>query len=326
MKLGIIGAGSIIQDFLPRLKTIKELNIKTIQGTLRSKEKVEKLANDNNIEKVVFDFEDLIKCDIDTVYIATPNASHYEYCKKALENGLNVVVEKPWVTNYNQALELKELAIKNHRYIFEAISTVYLDSYEQIRNWINKIGDIKLVNMNYSQYSRRYDAFKKGEILPVFDPNQAGGALMDLNVYNISFVLGLFGEPVTYQYYANIEKGIDTSGELIMKYPTFIANCTAAKDCAGSFNFYIQGDEGYISIKYPPNVIGEIKLHLNDNSEETVYEPMAMDRIKKEFEWFIKYIDEDDYDGFLKRLDASILVSKIMNESRKQAGIVFPQD
>lgn len=326
MKLGIIGAGSIIQDFLPRLKTMKELNIKTIQGTLRSKEKVEKLANDNNIEKVVFDFEDLIKCDIDTVYIATPNASHYEYCKKALENGLNVVVEKPWVTNYNQALELKELAIKNHRYIFEAISTVYLDSYEQIRNWINKIGDIKLVNMNYSQYSRRYDAFKKGEILPAFDPNQAGGALMDLNVYNISFVLGLFGEPVTYQYYANIEKDIDTSGELIMKYPTFIANCTAAKDCAGSFNFYIQGDEGYISIKYPPNVIGEIKLHLNDNSEETVYEPMAMDRIKKEFEWFIKYIDEDDYDGFLKRLDASILVSKIMNESRKQVGIVFPQD
>lgn len=326
MKLGIIGAGSIIQDFLPRLKTMKELNIKTIQGTLRSKEKVEKLANDNNIEKVVFDFEDLIKCDIDTVYIATPNASHYEYCKKALENGLNVVVEKPWVTNYNQALELKELAIKNHRYIFEAISTVYLDSYEQIRNWINKIGDIKLVNMNYSQYSRRYDAFKKGEILPAFDPNQAGGALMDLNVYNISFVLGLFGEPVTYQYYANIEKDIDTSGELIMKYPTFIVNCTAAKDCAGSFNFYIQGDEGYISIKYPPNVIGEIKLHLNDNSEETVYEPMAMDRIKKEFEWFIKYIDEDDYDGFLKRLDASILVSKIMNESRKQVGIVFPQD
>lgn len=326
MKLGIIGAGSIIQDFLPRLMTMKELDIKTIQGTLRSKEKVEKLANDNNIEKVVFDFEDLIKCDIDTAYIATPNASHYEYCKKALENGLNVVVEKPWVTNYNQALELKELAIKNHRYIFEAISTVYLDSYEQIRNWINKIGDIKLVNMNYSQYSRRYDAFKKGEILPAFDPNQAGGALMDLNVYNISFVLGLFGEPVTYQYYANIEKGIDTSGELIMKYPTFIANCTAAKDCAGSFNFYIQGDEGYISIKYPPNVIGEIKLHLNDNSEETVYEPMAMDRIKKEFEWFIKYIDEDDYDGFLKRLDASILVSKIMNESRKQVGIVFPQD
>lgn len=326
MKLGIIGAGSIIQDFLPRLKTMKELDIKTIQGTLRSKEKVEKLAKDNDVEKVVFDFEDLIKCDIDTVYIATPNASHYEYCKKALENGLNVVVEKPWVTNYNQALELKELAIKNHRYIFEAISTVYLDSYEQIRNWINKIGDIKLVNMNYSQYSRRYDAFKKGEILPAFDPNQAGGALMDLNVYNISFVLGLFGEPVTYQYYANIEKGIDTSGELIMKYPTFIANCTAAKDCAGSFNFYIQGDEGYISIKYPPNVIGEIKLHLNDNSEETVYEPMAMDRIKKEFEWFIKYIDEDDYDGFLKRLDASILVSKIMNESRKQVGIVFPQD
>lgn len=73
------------------------------------------------------------------------------------------------------------------------------------------MGDVKIVQLNYSQYSSRYEAFKQGQIAPVFDPKKAGGALMDLNVYNIHFVAGLFGEPKAVHYYPNMKKGVDTS-------------------------------------------------------------------------------------------------------------------
>ena len=59
---------------------------------------------------------------------------------------------------------------------------------------------MKLVQCNFSQYSSRYDAFCAGETPTSFDPARAGGALMDLNVYNISYVVGLFGEPNQVHY------------------------------------------------------------------------------------------------------------------------------
>ena len=53
--------------------------------------------------------------------------------------------------------------------------------------------------------------------MPAFDPAFSGGALMDINIYNIHYVVGLFGKPKNIEYYPNIERGIDTSGVLIIR-------------------------------------------------------------------------------------------------------------
>lgn len=77
-----------------------------------------------------------------------------------------------------------------------------------IKEHLDQLGDIKIVECNYSQYSSRYDAFKRGDIAPAFNPKMGGGALRDLNIYNIHFVVGLFGRPKTVQYLANVEKAL----------------------------------------------------------------------------------------------------------------------
>ena len=65
---------------------------------------------------------------------------------------------------------------------------------------------------------------------PVFDPACCGGALMDLNLYNVHFVVGLFGEPMLVNYHPNLYRnGIDTSGILLLEYPDFICQCTGAR-------------------------------------------------------------------------------------------------
>lgn len=185
MKLGIIGAGLIVQEFLPRLKQMEGLDILGIQGTPKSMSAVERLCQENGVPEAISDFEDLCALGIDTVYIAIPNFLHFDYCKKALEHGLNAIVEKPMTSNDKEARILADLAREKGLFLFEAITTLYLPAYEKIKEWLPRIGTVKMAQSRYSQYSRRYDAFQNGEILPVFDPAKAGGALMDLNLYNL---------------------------------------------------------------------------------------------------------------------------------------------
>ena len=326
MKLGIIGSGQIVRDFLPKLVKMDGIDIVGIQDIPAVKEHLEKMCADNGVPNAVYDFEELAALDIDTVYVAVPNFLHFMYCKQALEKGLNVIVEKPMTSNAEEAKKLAAIAEEKGLFLFEAVTTVYFDSYAKIREWLKEIGTIKLVNCNYSQYSSRYDAFRSGQVLPAFDPNKSGGALMDLNLYNLHFVMGLFGKPDTVKYYANIERGIDTSGELILQYDGFIANCTAAKDCAAPFMFVIEGTSGYITIQYPPNLIGEVTLHRNDGTEEKYSDGMAFDRLIPEFRYFTKCINEKDHDGCMAHLRQSIAVSEVQTRARLEAGIRFPAD
>ena len=326
MKLGIVGSGMIVQEFLPSLVQLEGLEIVGMQGTKKSIGKVEEICIKYGITKFTDDFNKLCEFGIDTVYIAVPNFLHFEYCKKALEKGLNVIVEKPMTTNYRQAKELSDLAKEKKLFLFEAITTLYFENYKKIKDWIGKIGDVKLVQSQYSQYSSRYDAFKRGEILPVFDPEKAGGALMDLGLYNLHYVLGLFGKPENVKYYANIERNIDTSGVLMIEYKNFNAMCVCAKDSEGKRIGVIQGSEGKILSEEAPSLVGKVTLKMYDGTTESFDDRFSKDRVVPEFKTFISAVNENDLEFCYKQLEKSLLVSEVQTKARLEAGIKFPQD
>ena len=326
MKLGIVGAGMIVQEFLPSLVKLDGLEIVGIQGTKAGIGKVEEICVKYGIPKFTDDFDKLCEFGIDTVYIAVPNFLHFDFCKKALEKGLNVIVEKPITTNYKEAEELAKLAKEKKLFLFEAITTLYMENYKKIQEWIGKIGDVKLIQSQYSQYSSRYDAFKKEEILPVFDPQKAGGALMDLGLYNLHYVLGLFGKPVNVKYYANVERNIDTSGVLMMEYDNFNAMCVCAKDSKGKIFGMIQGSEGKITSESSPNLVGKVTLELYDGTTESFDDGFSKDRVVPEFKAFIQAVNENDLEFCYRQLEKSLLVSEVQTKARIGAGIRFPQD
>lgn len=175
---------------------------------------------------------------------------------------------KPFTSNVNELDELIALAKQQNCLLFEAITNQYLPTFKEIKEKISEIGKISIISSNYSQYSSRYNAFKRGEILPAFDVNKSGGALMDLNVYNIHFVVGLFGAPNKVEYFANIEKGIDTSGVAILEYPTFKAICIGAKDCGAPIISTIQGDQGCVKIDGPTSVLTDVQILRNGRDSE----------------------------------------------------------
>lgn len=325
MKLGILGTGKIVQEFLPWLVQAQPFTVQAICSTPRSQPLAKSLCEQYGVPQHTTNYLELLQW-VDVVYIAVPNVQHARYARVAMEAGKHVIVEKPMAVTAAEAEELAALARRKKVFLFEAITTQYLENYQKLRELLPRIGTVKLVQCNFSQYSSRYDAFCAGEILPAFDPACAGGALMDLGVYNVSYIVGLFGEPNTVHYSANIERGIDTSGVLTLDYSGFKAVSIAAKDCAAPARYIIQGTKGYLMQKSTANCCGGLTFHPNDGKEEHYNLNGGRPRQAAEFEAFARAIAAGDQELCSRMLDTSVAVSRVLNVARKDAQIRFPSD
>ncbi len=314
MKLAILGTGKIVEEVLPVLKEINGIELSAILSTSRSIEKAEKLAELYAISQASSNYDSILaNPDVDTVYVALPNHLHYEYAKKALLAGKHVICEKPFTLTLAEFEDLAKIAEQNNRILLEAITNQYLGNFAAIKGNLAKLGDIKIVECNYSQYSSRYDAFKRGEIAPVFDPEKGGGALRDLNIYNIHLVIGLFGKPEKVQYLANMERGVDTSGILIMDYGHFKATCIGAKDCAAEIKSTIQGNKGSIAIIGATNTLPELALSLNNQSMTMINENTLNHRMHDEFVAFQAIIEQEDMTATKLALEHSRAVMEVLD-------------
>lgn len=316
MNLGIVGAGMIVKDFLSFTHELPEIKLEAIVA--RNIENLKNLQSMYNIKEIFTDLDECLSSpSIDTIYVAVPNNLHYSVAKKALEAGKNVICEKPFTLDYHETVELFELAESKNLILIEAITNQYLPNYLEIKENLSQIGNIRLVECNFSQLSSRYEAFKKGIIAPVFDKNQGGGVLGDLNIYNIHFVVGLFGAPKNSGYYPNIVREVDTSGILILEYDEFKVVCIAAKDTYNNSYANIQGDKGLIKVIGTLNEVPNYIIK-NNEVEMKVNKNIHKHRMYSEFKKFIDVIDNKDFDFMQKQKEHSLAVMEIFDKSRKQ--------
>lgn len=316
MNLGIVGAGMIVKDFLSFTHELPEIKLEAIVA--RNIENLKNLQSIYNIKEIFTDLDECLSSpSIDTIYVAVPNNLHYSVAKKALEAGKNVICEKPFTLDYNETVELFQLAESENLILIEAITNQYLPNYLEIKENLSQIGNIRLVECNFSQLSSRYEAFKKGIIAPVFDKNQGGGVLGDLNIYNIHFVVGLFGTPKNSKYYPNIVREVDTSGILILEYDEFKVVCIAAKDTYNNSYANIQGDKGLIKVIGTLNEVPNYIIK-NKEVEMKVNKNIHKHRMYSEFKKFIDVIDNKDFDFMQKQKVHSLAVMEIFDKSRKQ--------
>ena len=316
MNLGIVGAGMIVKDFLSFTHELPEIKLEAIVA--RNIENLKNLQSMHNIKEIFTDLDECLSSpSIDTIYVAVPNNLHYSVAKKALEAGKNVICEKPFTLDYHETVELFQLAESKNLILIEAITNQYLPNYLEIKENLSQIGNIRLVECNFSQLSSRYEAFKKGIIAPVFDKNQGGGVLGDLNIYNIHFVVGLFGAPKNSEYYPNIVREVDTSGILILEYDEFKVVCIAAKDTYNNSYANIQGDKGLIKVIGTLNEVPNYIIK-NNEVEMKVNKNIHKHRMYSEFKKFIDVIDNKDFDFMQKQKVHSLAVMEIFDKSRKQ--------
>lgn len=323
MKLGILGAGKMAQAALPTLQAFGPEKLYLLSRP-QSEEKARSLDGKYGLDGVYVDYDRLLSSDVDTVYVALPNLLHYDYAKAALLHGKHVLVEKPAVTRVSDWEELWELAQARGLALMEAMTVHALPAFQSLKRQMKKLGDIRQVIFTYPQRSSRYDDFLQGKVHPVFDPAQAGGALMDLNVYNLHALLALFGPPQAVRYQAEVVRGIDVSGGLTLDYGKFRAVAVAAKDQGGNQGGTIWGENGVLHFDGPVSCLARFTLALAGGKEK-VYE-FSPDCLFPEFQCFIKAVETGDMKELNRLAALTTQAAALMETARAQAGIIFPGD
>ena len=321
MNLCAIGTGAITKSMLAEFQRSDVLRCTSIYS--RKEETGRAMAEAFGLERVYTDF-DVMLADpaIDMVYVASPNSIHYGQTKAALLAGKHVICEKPFAPTVAEAEELIALAKEKGLLLFEAITTAHHPHYGFVKENLPKLGKLKVVSATFCQFSSRYPALLAGKPSPVLNHAFAGGALMDINLYNIHFVVGLFGAPKSVRYFPNChESGVDTSGMLVLEYEDFLCQCTGAKDCAARNGVQIIGEDGYMEITPSSSNCQTVELHLRGQEPVSVHLP--------ENPWYHEVQDigrlvaAKDYDYCYKALETTRNVVEVLEKARAYAGFNF---
>jgi len=317
MKIGVAGAGMVVTDFLEAAALEERMDI---HGLYARREEIRReFCEKYRIPNSYDSYESMLADEtIEVVYVALPNTLHFQFAKQALEAGKHVILEKPFTITYEEAYTLAQIARVHQRYLFEAITTMHNPNYAKMQELLPKLGDLKLILLNFSQYSSRYDRFKQGIIFPSFDPAKAGGTLTDLHIYNMHFVIGMLGEPTEVTYYPNMERGVDTSGILLMNYPDYQVVSVAAKDCGAPFAISVQGNKGYMHSTYPTNTLTGFTFKENKGEPEEYLLATCPKRLYYELKAFADHYEVNDDVFFDKHLDHSVLVIKVLEKIRNK--------
>lgn len=325
MKIGIVGTGFVVPEFISAAREVPGVEITAVY--LLPTEINGTFAEEQGIKHKFTCRDEFLKADFDFIYVASPNSLHFAWAKEALLAGKNAICEKPFTSTLREAEELSTLAKENGLFLFEAMTVPHLPNLKLLKEKLSEVGRIKFAQINFSQYSSRYNAFLKGNIPNVFNPEFSGGALMDLGCYNIGFYTELFGAPDNLLYYANLaDNGIDTSGVLLFSYDGFFATAVAAKDSRSENLIQIQGENGYIYVKAESSRCLGFTLFRNNAEKEFFDIQGSKNALFFEIADFKRIFDDKNFEERDFFLEKTLTISNLLERARKSAGIVFPAD
>ena len=319
MKIATIGTSWITESFIESSKYIDDIYIYAVYS--RSEEKAIAFAEKNGVDKYYFSLDEML-CDenIDAVYIASPNSKHFEQSKMCLLAGKHVICEKPMVVTSDELEELYSIADSKNLILLEAMKSMHSDGLDVIKNAIADIGEIRTAQIDFSQHSSKYGAYKRGENPNIFNPSMCTGALMDLGVYCVYFALEIFGKPEKVVSHSDfLESGADCTGTLIFVYDDKTVTITYSKTANGFLGSRILGENGAITINSVSKLTG-IKRYYNDGTSEELYpvidENIVMSKEIEAFRDFINGKNKDYYDYCRKTaFDSCRIIENIRMEN-----------
>ena len=178
----VLGTGTIANEMA---RTLERNGRHFYAVGSRSPEKAAAFGEKYGIQKVYSDLNEMFSDPaVDVVYIATPHNTHFAYIKKALENGKHVLAEKAITLNSDELREAAALAKAKGLVLAEAQTIYHMPLYKELRKLLSsgKLGRVNLVTMNFGSF-KEYDMGNR-----FFNRALAGGAMLDIGVYALSFV------------------------------------------------------------------------------------------------------------------------------------------
>jgi len=243
---GVLGPGRIAHRFAQALEDVDGAELQAVAS--RSAERAQDFAQKYGA-RAAYDSDEALAADpaVDAIYVATPHRFHYSQTRLCLEAGKPVLCEKPFTVNATQAADLIRLAQAKGLFLMEALWSRYLPIYNQVRTWLDggEIGEIKLVTSTFCFQPERDPSDRK------FNHELAGGALLDLGVYNVSLSQwAIGGNPSGIRALAQLgDTGVDELTAVTMAYPGNVASqftCSLLFDAVNDLTIY--GTKGHVRI------------------------------------------------------------------------------
>lgn len=320
IRWGIIGPGAIANAFAKEVNNTKNGVLSAVYG--RNENKVTEFCKTYNVENYYTNIDEFLNSEkIDAIYIATPHSHHMEYAKKCIEAKKHVLCEKPFSYNYETSKEVLEMAKENNVFIMEALWTLFLPAINNAKTWIEegRIGKIRLITANFGFISEE-DINSR-----LYNPNLAGGALLDVGIYPILFSNYIMNNiPSEINATAKFTRtNVDETDVINLKYEEgALASLTCSISSDTDNTAVIYGEKGKIVI---PTfwMAKEAFLHIEDKVEKYIDEYKEAG-YKYEIEEANDCIINKDLESNIASHKVTLELVKIMDEIRGKIGLRYP--
>ncbi len=322
MNLAILGAGNIGHKMATTVKQMEDVTLYAVAS--RSLAKAKEFAEEYSIPKAYGSYEEMLQDpEIDLVYVCTPHSHHYEHMKLALEHNKHVLCEKAFTVNAKQAKEILDLGTKKGLLVAEAIWTRYLPMRTVLDQILARrvIGEVQTLTANL--------AYPVSHVERMWNPELAAGSLLDLSVYTINFAMMVFGNEIETinGVCTRTESGVDESNSITLtwaggKMATLHASMKSVGDRRGA----IFGSKGYIEFENINNCEG-IRVYDKEYNLIETYKPFKqITGFEFQVEACKRAIEAKQTECEQMPHSEIINVMKVMDELRRQWGLVYPME
>ena len=319
-KWASLGTGVIANELA---QAMEALGGKLYSVANRTYDKGVAFAEKYGIEKVYQEIDQVFEDpEVDIIYISTPHNTHINYLRKALAAGKHVLCEKSITLNSEELVEAIQLAEENHVKLAEAMTIFHMPIYRKLSEIVDsgKLGPLKVIQMNFGSY-KEYDMTNR-----FFNRNLAGGALLDIGVYALSFVRWFMtSQPTDMVSQVKLAPtGVDEqAGILLTNAEGEMATVTLSLHAKQPKRGTIAYDKGYIELYAYPRGQRAVITYTEDGSQEVIKSGETAKALQYEvldMEAAVSGRENHLY------LNYSRDVMELMTQLRKDWGLVYPEE
>ena len=315
-----LGTGVIANELAQALEA---LGGKLYSVANRTYDKGVAFAEKYGIEKVYEEIDQVFEDpEVDIIYISTPHNTHINYLRKALAAGKHVLCEKSITLNSEELAEAIQLAEENHVKLAEAMTIFHMPIYRKLSEIVEsgKLGPLKVIQMNFGSY-KEYDMTNR-----FFNRNLAGGALLDIGVYALSFVRWFMTSQPT-EMVSQVKlapTGVDEqAGILLTNAEGEMATVTLSLHAKQPKRGTLAYDKGYIELYEYPRGQKAVITYTEDGSQEIIKAGETAKALQYEvLDMEAAVAGENDY----TYLNYSRDVMELMTQLRKDWGLTYPEE
>ncbi|WP_348786595.1 Gfo/Idh/MocA family oxidoreductase [Leifsonia sp. NPDC080035] len=321
LRWGVLGPGVIAGDFTDALHA--HTGQRMVACGSRSAERADAFAAAHGVERAHASYEALVgDPEVDVVYVATPHSQHLEHALLAIAAGKHVLIEKPMAATADQARRIRDAARGAGVFAMEAMWTRYLPQTDIVRQLLDdgELGEIALVTADFGGRAPFDPAGR------LWDPALAGGALLDLGVYTVSWASFALGAPESVVAAGSLAPtGVDEQASLLLTSPggaQALLNTTlrAGTPSLGT----ICGSNGRIETDSPFWGPSGLRLHTADGSLAAhwrdPYNRPYRQGMSYEAAALARFVAEGRTESPLHPLDEAVSTLATIDEARRQLG------